>query len=204
MDPLHLPDVSEFQPDVDWAAVAAHNGGAAIIRALYGTGHVDGAWYGGARRADAHAKGIRVLGIYQYLTAQEAAAAQAAAFVRLVGRLAPGEFAVVDLEEGDGDQSARATAWLEAVDDGVGYPGYHGSWLYSGEAFLGEHGLLKLARAGRRLWVAAYGQAEPSVPHLLWQHTDAEEWPGIGRCDCSVFHGDVGALRDAVCAAAAE
>src|SRR3954470_15028893 len=104
MNPLNLPDVSEFQPDVNWADVVAHNGGAAIIRAMYGTGHVDAAWYGGARRADAHKAGVKALGIYQYLVAGEDAGAQAEAFVKLLGKLEPGEFAVLDLEEGGGSQ----------------------------------------------------------------------------------------------------
>ena len=25
----------------------------------------------------------------------------------------------------------------------------------------------------------------------LWQHTNDEEWPGIGHCDCSIFDGDL-------------
>jgi GH25 family lysozyme M1 (1,4-beta-N-acetylmuramidase) len=56
---LHLPDVSEFQPNVDWGQVVQDTGGAAIIRAMCGTSHVDRAWYNGARRADAHEKGMR-------------------------------------------------------------------------------------------------------------------------------------------------
>jgi GH25 family lysozyme M1 (1,4-beta-N-acetylmuramidase) len=107
---LHLPDVSEYQSNVDWAKVKAKNGGAAIIRALYGANHVDKAWYNGARRADAHAKGIRALGIYQYLVKDQDAVQQAQKFVDLVGSLRPGGFAIVDVEEGDGDQSARAPA----------------------------------------------------------------------------------------------
>jgi hypothetical protein len=36
--------------------------------------------------------------------------------VRLVGSLQPGEFAILDVEEGSGDQSTRAQAWLDYVD----------------------------------------------------------------------------------------
>ena len=187
----HLPDVSEFQPNVDWAKVALKNGGAAIIRAIYGTGHVDKAWSGGGRRKDAHAKGVRALGIYQYLVKDQDAVAQAGAFVRLVGELRPGEFAIVDLEEGEGDQLPRALAWLKHVDAMLTYPGYQGAWLYSGEAFFQEHNLLPIAKSKRRTWVAAYRETPPSVPHTLWQHTDKEEWSGIGSCDCSIFNGDV-------------
>ncbi len=192
---LHLPDVSEFQSNVDWAQVAHKNGGAAIVRALYGAHHVDHAWFGGARRADAHAKGIRALGIYQYLVKDQDPVEQANAFVALVGELHPGEFAIVDLEEGEGDQSARANAWLAHVDAKLSYPGYAGAWLYSGASFFHEHGLMPIANSARHTWVAAYGQeSAPDVPHTLWQHAEDEAWLGIGNCDCSMFDGDVNAL----------
>lgn len=198
MDPLHLPDVSEFQPSIDWKQVAARNGGAAIVRAMYGSAHVDNAWYGGARRTSAHQEGIGVLGIYQYVVQTEDPVAQAQAFVSLVGKLHPGEFAAMDLEEGAGDQLGRAEAWLKYVDQHLTYPGYRGSWLYSGAAFFEAHDLMPVAGSRRHTWVAAYGTVEPAVPHTLWQHTNAEQWPGIGPCDCSIFHGDVAGLRAAV------
>jgi GH25 family lysozyme M1 (1,4-beta-N-acetylmuramidase) len=198
MPTLDLPDVSEFQPNVDWKAVAAHNGGAAIMRAMYGTGHVDKAWYGGARRKSAHEAGIRVLGLYQYVVQNEDPVAQAQAFVNLVGHLAPGEFAVMDLEEGSGDQLPRARAWLEHVDQHLTYPGYRGAWLYSGAAFFAERGLMPIAESHRHTWVAAYEAAPPPVPHTLWQNSSGVEWPGIGKCDNSVFDGDVHQLHAAV------
>ncbi|HEX8085714.1 MAG TPA: glycoside hydrolase family 25 protein [Solirubrobacteraceae bacterium] len=198
MSPLHLPDVSEFQPNVEWKDVAARNGGAAIIRAMYGTGHVDAAWYGGARRKSAHEAGIQVLGIYQYLVQSEDAVAQAQAFCNLVGSLQPGEFAVLDLEEGAGDQLPRAQAWLEHVDQHLTYHGYNGAWLYSGAAFFEEHGLMPVADSKRHTWVAAYQSSPPGVPHTLWQYTDSAEWPGIGKCDSSLFNGDIHALKAAV------
>lgn len=198
MIPLHLPDVSEYQPAVNWRAVAARNGGAAIIRAMYGAGHVDDAWAGGARRRNARESGIHVLGIYQYVTEGEDVVAQAQAFVQLVGTLEPGEFAVIDLEEGTGDQLARAHAWLEHVDGHLTYPGYRGAWLYSGAAFFDEHGLMPIARSPRHTWVAAYSAEPPAVPYTLWQHTDAEQWPGIGSCDCSIYKGDLDGLAATV------
>ncbi|MDQ3739599.1 MAG: glycoside hydrolase family 25 protein [Actinomycetota bacterium] len=199
MNPLNLPDVSEFQPNVDWKAVAAHNGGAAIIRALYGTSHVDKAWYGGARRKEAHQDGIKVLGIYQYLVAGQDAVAQANAFVQLVGHLAPGEFAVLDLEEGSGSQLARAEAWLQHVDAHLTYPGYKGAWLYSGASFFQSAGLMPIANSKRHTWVAAYGQSHPpSVPHTLWQNSSGVQWPGIGKCDNSIYMGDLHGLRAAI------
>jgi lysozyme len=198
MNPLHLPDVSEFQPNVDWKAVAGRNGGAAIIRAMYGSGHVDKAWYGGERRSSAHRDGIKVLGMYQYVVQGQDPVVQAEAFVKLVGHLRPGEFAAMDLEEGSGDQLARAEAWLKYVDQHLTYPGYRGAWLYSGAAFFAAHGLMPVANSKRHTWVAAYQAQPPSVPHTLWQHTDSERWPTIGACDCSIYQGDLAGLRGAV------
>jgi GH25 family lysozyme M1 (1,4-beta-N-acetylmuramidase) len=196
---MDLPDVSEFQPNVTWADVAAHNGGAAIMRAMYGADHVDRAWYGGARRADAHKAGVHVLGLYQYLVAAQDPVAQAEAFVKLVGKLEPGEFAVLDLEEGAGNQLERAKAWLSHVDAKLTYPGYKGAWLYSGASFFESAGLMPIADSHRHTWVADYASSAPAVPHTLWQNSDGVEWPGIGKCDNSVFGGDVKALRAAVC-----
>ena len=198
MKPLSLPDVSEFQPDVNWADVVAHNGGAAIIRAMYGSGHVDAAWYGGARRADAHKAGVEALGIYQYLVAGEDALAQAEAFVRLVGKLEPGEFAALDLEEGSGSQLARAEEWFKYVDEHLTYPGYKGAWLYSGNAFFESAGLMPIADSSRHTWVADYG-ARPTVPHTLWQNSSATSCPGIPKpCDSSIFEGDLAEFRAAI------
>ena len=198
MPQLNLPDVSEFQPDVNWKQVAAHNGGAAIIRAMYGSGHTDAAWFGGGRRKAAHEAGVHVLGIYQYLVQDQDPVAQATAFVNLVGKLEPGEFAVLDLEEGAGNQLPRAEAWLSHVDAHLTYAGYRGAWLYSGAAFFEEHGLMPIANSKRHTWVAAYQSSPPSVPHTLWQNTDSQEWPGIGKCDSSIYNGDLAGLRAAV------
>jgi hypothetical protein len=202
MDPLHLPDVSEDQPEVDWQVVADRNGGAAIIRAMYGAYHVDDAWYDGARRDDAHHAGIEVLGIYHYLAADQEVAPQAEAYVRLLGSLRPGEFAILDLEVGDGDQLGRAEQWFEYVDEHLTYPGYTHAWLYSDLGFLQSAGLMPVVeRTDRHIWVADYS-VEPQIRHTLWQHTDSEIWPGIptgGKGnDCSIFHGDADGLHAVV------
>jgi GH25 family lysozyme M1 (1,4-beta-N-acetylmuramidase) len=200
MPDLRLPDVSEFQPDVNWQQVNAANGGAAIIRASYGLGfpkqgNPDQAWYGGARRAAFWSAGGKVLGIYHYLTASQDPVAQARFLCSILGSLRPGEFAIVDHEEGDGDQLARANAFLDYTDAHLTYPGHHGTWHYSGAAFYHAHNLMPVANSNRHTWVAAYGQGEPNdVPHTLWQYTSAENWPGVGACDSSIFHGSVADL----------
>jgi len=207
MPELHLPDVSEFQPSVDWGKVVEKNGGAAIIRALYGSSHVDKMWTAG-RRESAHEHGVKVLGIYHYLTKDEDPLVQAEAFVRTVGTLRRSEFAVLDLEEGAGDQSARAKHWLDYVDAHLTYLGYRRAWLYSSDAFLGGQLHEFLTKSHRSIWAADYG-ARPNARHVLWQHTDGthavppdwhrQGWPGIGHCDCSVFDGTLTEFKALVC-----
>jgi hypothetical protein len=175
-----LADFSEFQPDIADAAYLAWSK-AAIFRAMYGT-RVDRAWYGGQRRDLLHQGGVRFLGIYAYLVADQDPVAQAEALISLVGRLRPGEKIIADIEEGTGDLSVTWRIWFSIIRDALG----DAPWIYSGLNFAAAHGLAPVD------WVAAYGQPEPAVPHHLWQFTDAMTIPGIpGPCDCSVFHGTI-------------
>lgn len=192
---LYLPDVSEFQPNVDWAKVNDYNGGAAIIRACYGDSHTDKAWGAGSRRESFWHAGGRVLGIYQYLVADQDPVAQARALAALVGKLRPMEFLICDDEEGSGAQSHRYHLWAnELARHGLTYPGYAGHWLYSSEYFFKEHDLLPVKQIGGR-WVAAYGPDEPDFPHALWQYTSSGAVPGVpGHCDVSMFHGSLADL----------
>lgn len=178
-----LADLSEFQPDIADAAYLAWSR-AVVIRAMYGSGHVDAAWYGGARRSALHDGGALFTGIYQYVAASQDAAAQAAALVRLLGSLRAGEVVIADIEEGAGSQEARWEAWAHVIRDGLGDP----PWNYAGEFYAAAHGIAPVD------WVAAYQSAEPSVPHRLWQFTDSYPVPGVGKADCSVFHGTVAQL----------
>lgn len=200
---MHIPDVSEFQPNVNWNQVFKVNGGAAIVRAMYGASHVDGLWAAG-RRASAHAANVQVLGIYQYVRADQDVTTQAQAFVNQVGSLKQGEFAVMDLEEGNGDQSGRAHTWLNYVNSRLpNYKGYQGAWLYSFEAFIAEHGLSSFFNGPDiHCWIAAYQLNEPAIGHSLWQHSNGtaakcifEPWSGIGPCDCSAFSGGMSDLK---------
>jgi hypothetical protein len=177
-----LADVSEFQADITDAAYLNWSK-AIVIRGLYGT-TVDAAWYGGSRRAALHAGGVRFLGIYQYLTAGEDPAVQAEALVRLLGEPHPGELPVCDLEVGAGSQAARWAAWRAVITKA--WPGIS-PWLYSGLDFGQAAGL-------DPEWVAAYQPGEPGGGHKLWQFTDSYTVPGVGLCDCSVFHGSIDEL----------
>jgi GH25 family lysozyme M1 (1,4-beta-N-acetylmuramidase) len=187
-------DVSEFQPDIADATYVSRFSKAIVIRAMYGDAHDDGAWYGGARRADLWAAGIQWMGIYQYLVASQDPAAQARAYIRLLGHIADGEVPICDLEEGTGDQDPRWLAWraevMAAWPDLARRPAQGQPQLYSGLNFA-ENGRLAPG------WVADYSSAEPSTawPHWAWQFTDAYPIPGVGTADCSIYHGTAQQLR---------
>jgi hypothetical protein len=177
-----LADCSEFQPDiVDQVYLAWSK--AIVVRALYGT-RIDKAWFGGARRDALHAGGARFIGLYQYIRGDQDITAQAKALVSLLGKLRPGEKIIADIEEGPGNQQARWVTWAKAVHAGLGDP----PWDYSGLNYAAAHGLQPVT------WVAAYGTREPDPPHQLWQFTDAFTVPGVGVCDCSVYHGTIDQL----------
>jgi hypothetical protein len=185
-----LADISEFQANLNDAAYLNWSK-ALVIRAAYGMYHDDQAWYGGARRAAFWAGGGQWLGIYQYLVAGQDAAAQARELIRLVGTLHDGETLICDLEEGGGSQQGRWLAWRGEIL--AAYPQYKtrprtGPELYSGLYFGNAAGLSPS-------WLADYTSAEPGQPHWMWQFSSSWNVPGVGACDCSLFHGTAAGLR---------
>lgn len=181
---LIIPDVSEYQGTINWAALAAACP-AVIIRLHNGT-RLDN--YGPQNRAGAHTHGVQAVGLYQYLPAAVDPATAAHELCDAIGALDPGEWPILDLEEGAGDQSGRAHTWYSTVAARL-HDGPEEE-LYSGEYFYNAH---RLAAAGfSRTWLAAYGSGEPSEAHELWQFTDARTFPGVaGTNDASIFHGTV-------------
>jgi GH25 family lysozyme M1 (1,4-beta-N-acetylmuramidase) len=182
---LLVPDLSEWQGAVDWHALTAAYP-AAIIRVHNGT-RADKTF--SANRRNAHAAGIRALGLYAYLVADRDPVDQAAEFVHEVGHLQAGEWPIVDCEAGAGDQSARVRKWAAYVARALGAVQ---PWLYSGESFYRDHGLSHAGIPAIRTWIAAYRSTEPTTGHKLWQYTDHRTVPGVsGPVDCSEFHGTV-------------
>ncbi|MDP9102186.1 MAG: hypothetical protein M3N21_08595 [Actinomycetota bacterium] len=179
---LHIADVSEFQ-DVNWPA---YDSDAVILRAHNGA-RADSK-FDAARVAGARAR-CKVVGFYGYCRAGLDAAQQGHDFAMTVkavaGGLRPGEVGICDLEEGSGDQVARADAWAAAAQAVLSGPR---EWVYSGLFFRNQH----LAGAAEPFWEAAYQGVEPHDRHILWQHTDHEVHAGVsGPCDCSIFDGTV-------------
>lgn len=188
---LLVPDVSEWQNTIDWSALVAGGFPAAIIR-VYSGSRADTQF--ARNRAEAHAHGIKALGLYAYLLPGDIEE-QAAAFVSLVGTLRPGEWPIVDYEAAKLTPE-EALEWIAHVSKAL-----HGSvpWLYASEyVFRSEH--LDQVVPSTRTWIAAWGPTEPSEAHELWQYTNHMSGvPGIhGSVDCSTFHGNVDQLVAAV------
>jgi len=179
-----LADVSEFQPQINDPLYLAWSK-AIVIRCLYGTDWQDHAWYGGDRRKQLHDGGIKFLGIYQYLRGGQDGGAQAQAFYDLVGPIQPGEVFIADFEEG---AKPVLTAWYNKMLTLYGNAINPYLWTYSGLNFGFAAGVLPVQ------WIAAYQANEPVSPHVLWQFTSNYQVPGIGTCDCSVFHGTIDQL----------
>jgi GH25 family lysozyme M1 (1,4-beta-N-acetylmuramidase) len=190
---LLVPDLSEWQGDVDWPTLVGASYPAVIIRAYNGT-RADHQF---ARNRDhAHAAGVRALGLYAYLVASRDAEDQAAEFVHTVGHLRAGEWPIVDCEAGAGNQGPRVKAWAKHVARALGNDD---PWLYSGEAFYREHGLAGSGVPASRTWIAAWRSTEPTTGHELWQYTDHRTVPGVKTpVDCSRFHGTLAQLLDAI------
>lgn len=202
-----LPDVSEFQTGgsaPDWAGIKTKNGGAGIIRVGYGATHLDHMFV--ANYTAMKDSKYQFIGLYHYLVAGQDPAAQAAQFCKWVGpktAVAPGTVFMLDLEEGNGDQSGRANTWLSHVDQFYGLdsqPLNKRSWLYSYTSFVASHNLAAIFASQRHTWVAAYQNSPPVIGHTLWQSTDGKSganitnWPGCGKCDTSQHNGTLATL----------
>lgn len=202
-----LPDVSEFQAGgsaPDWAGIKSKNGGAGIIRVGYGDAHLDKMFVNNYTAMKGQK--FSFMGLYQYLRGDQDPKTQANAFCNWIGppsAVAPGTVFILDLEEGDGDQSGRALAWHNFVDNFYGLsakPLNERSWLYSYTSFVAAHNLGSIFASQRHTWVAAYQASAPALGHTLWQSTDGKSgsnitnWPGCGRCDTSVHDGSLATL----------
>lgn len=129
-----------------------------------------------ANRVAAHAAGCPAVGLYQYLVADRDAGVQAAELLQLIVKLLLNEWLICDLETGSGSEW---TIWRAVIVRGAGGD----PWLYSYLAFAQAQDL-------DPDWLAAYSPNEPTIPHKLWQDTDAYPWPW-GKSDASVFHGSL-------------
>ncbi|MGI5271917.1 glycoside hydrolase family 25 protein [Nonomuraea sp. CA-218870] len=156
-------DVSNYQPDHDWASSPAEFG---IIKATEGTSFRDHTF---ARHwAELDKKGI-VRGAYHYGHPRNNPIAEAEHFLSVVNSQPgkPGDLLVLDLETTNGrsvaEVNAWAKAWLSHVEAKTGVK----PMFYSGWHFADTYGA---GLADYPLWVAHYGKPKGQItPPADWK-----------------------------------
>lgn len=182
-------DVSDYQPNVDWKAVADEGITFAIIKATEGRTFVaevfDSYW------KQCKANGIQ-RGAYHFFRPASDPKGQADNFLKTV-KLEPGDLPpVLDIETTDGMDSQtlcdRAQQWVDIIERETKFQPiiytYPGFWQS-----------LKTERFSEYpLWIAHYTKAEqPMIPGgwkswLLWQFTDRGQIAGVsGGVDVNLF-----------------
>ena len=183
-----LPDVSDYQPNINWSQVVASGCAGGICKATEGTGFTAKTFAGNW----ATLKSLKALkarrGAYHFARPdQSSGASQASRFLSVVAEWDPDDLLILDLEVGSGDLSGWALDWLGQVAKLSGLK----PWVYSYGPFIRQH-LGDPRLAAYPLWLAAYQTTPPACPppwtsFQLWQHTNKANIPGIGGpCDESV------------------
>jgi GH25 family lysozyme M1 (1,4-beta-N-acetylmuramidase) len=179
-------DISEFQESFDARAYRGA-GNEVIICRVHNGYRPDNMMPG--RLAAVRAVNFVAVGYYIYLAANRDAATQVREAISVIGTLRPNEFPIVDLEEGGGDQTARAEQACGAFDRWCGFP----STLYSGAAFF-KNQLSGVAHWKRPRWIAGYlnsyraDMAGWPAGASFWQYSDRAHFTGLpGAVDASVY-----------------
>ena len=186
-------DVSSWQGDIDWGAVARSGIRYAIVRIGDGTYHDrDFAtnWEG------ARASGL-IRGAYQFFEPEQDPAVQADIVVAAVGRLGPGDLPVtIDVEApspgvSPGEYTRRIHVWVDRVTAGTG----RAPIVYTGRYYWDPY-VASSDFVGLPLWHAQYTSAAcPNIDDrwgdwAFWQYTSSGSVPGIaGNVDRDRFNG---------------
>jgi lysozyme len=202
-------DVSHYQGEVDWFAVARGNVKFAFAKASEGNAAVDTTFrQNWSRMQDA---GL-FRGAYHFGRPGHDPEIQAALFASVVGALGFRDLPpVLDLEESDGQSAAQVLDWARAFITKAEALLGRTLIVYTGGFWRGPLGNPNLPYFGERpLWLAAY-VATPVVPaswtrYTFWQYSEGQHngpatIPGVRPCDQDKFEGSEEDLA-ALCSAA--
>ena len=189
-------DVSHYQGEIDWNAVAAHGARFAFIKATEGVDNVDPQF--ATNWQAAHAAGL-LRGAYHYFDPSQDAAKQADHFLQTVTMDDASLPPVVDVEVSGGlspsDLSSALRVWLEKVAEGSGSKPI----IYADPTFWRSHIVGDFSEYP--FWIAEYGP-EAHVPDdwsswTFWQHSQSGQVPGVtGPVDMDRFAGNEKDLED--------
>lgn len=174
-------DVSYYQGDIDWNAVAADGVEYAFVRVSHSTLFFDPQF--DTNLAGSRAAGIHT-GVYQYFEPDEDPIAQANLLLDSLGDLAPGDLPpVIDVESTGGLSPAAVAsavqAWVDHVEAELGVVPI----IYTGHYFWQDN----VASAGfgeHPLWLAWYGVECPGAVPTGWS-----AWAFHQYCDCGTVAG---------------
>jgi GH25 family lysozyme M1 (1,4-beta-N-acetylmuramidase) len=192
MTTLDGPDISHYQWDAGPVSLATTRQSCDwfATKLTQSTGYLDPT--AARARTQANALEFRCVGLYHWLSSTTDPVLQAAWFLKNVGTLRTGEFAMLDDEEG-GVTVAKSLAWLEAVEAVTKRPSavYTGAYVAGGTIWTDPR--IREGKYGRRpMILAAYtteakARALPGVaahPWSSWQYSSNGPCPGVtGRCD---------------------
>lgn len=185
-------DCSSWQgSSIDWTAVAAAGYDFCIIKATQGTGYINPTF--ASDWSGTQAAGL-VRGAYHYAEPDNNHPESEADFflgvVRDTGGFQPGDFAMLDVEQGSGDLLAWVLQWLVAVESALGFK----PMLYSRTEFMTAHNLLDSQISDNGLVLAQFQPVMPMAPKpwqfiAIWQ-SGTQPVAGIpGLVDVDTFFG---------------
>ena len=193
-------DVSKWQGEINWPAVAKDDVAYAITRTNDGSymdPKFDTNW------AQIKAQGI-VRSAYQYWHPGNDPVEQADVFIDKVGKLGAGDLpGVIDVETTDNGVppatiAANIAIWMDLVEEGTG----RRPMIYTGRYFWNDN-VKSDAFKDDPLWIAHYTTTGcPTIPDAwsnwaLWQFTDSGSVDGIGgNVDLNFFNGEAMRLHD--------
>lgn len=193
---MPIADISQWQGNVNWDALAASNPEAVIIRAGWGVGGRDTQFQ--SNWSQAKARGIKRIAYWFCYPAYNSPQAEANDFNAVVGPLGPGEGMAGDFENDPGALAwpSNGLGWAQQFLTTTGGPNYIPGF-YGSPSFLESHNLVSLADTWW-LWIADWYVDSPNTmgkQGSLWQYTDCGSIPGISGCvDCNYPMVPVGNL----------
>jgi len=191
-------DVSRWQEDIDWPAVAGDGIKWAIARAAYGTDK--DTWFDQNWPAMKQAGLVR--GAYQWFLPQNDPVEQAQFLLDTMGPLGPNDLPPVADVEDDGGQSAatvraRLHQWVDHIVSKTGRKPIIYSGKYFWQDYVGGDEFTDLP-----YWIPNYSADCPNLPDGAWgdwhffQYTSTGSVNGVsGNVDRDVFNGSLAELK---------
>lgn len=198
-----FPDVSSYQPNVDWAAVrhasSVRAGELAVTKLTEGGGWTDP--YGAIRLREMAAQGFAHRGGYGFLHPSIAPIEQATHLLEAAHAdgvvIRETDVLICDAEVTDGQPPQVVRACVREFGQELRKHVPAKLWLYTGGPFAHENGLTLAGYDAH--WLPAYtGDPSPYMVFgrqrvIAWQYTDGRYGPvphvcpGIGACDMSII-----------------